>query len=311
METDRYQILVPIDGSDLSIQAIPWALTIAGDDGVVLLFAANDVASPLEGVRDWIVGITEQDQERADIGARQHLEQLGERALSGLDHWRVEIAQGAADEEIVRAASEDGSNLIAMASHGRGALGRWRYGSVADRVVQTSTTPVLLVRPGDEPVIASELASISRFVVALDGSERSEQTIPVVAELAKRTDTPVHLVSVLGEPDLLLGAPWMGPPEGMDERRSAFASVRDDISEHMSSLVAGLEAQEIEASWTIQVGDPYEEIERLTGDEDVIAITTHGRSGLERWALGSLADKFVRHSSSPVLIVNARASSGA
>jgi nucleotide-binding universal stress UspA family protein len=311
--TDRtetpFPVLVPLDGSTLALQAVPYAEALARNGGEIVLATVLPPLQPHSDERGWRMTMTEQDQERALDDARSKLREIAKDWLRGVARVHVDAQFGEPAEEILKMARRHNVRVIVLASHGRGALGRLRFGSVADRLTRSSETPVLVIRPLDaEPEMAH--GRIRRFVVALDNSERAEAAIPIVEEIARRTGDSIHLVSVVETPEaIILPVPWMGPPVAQPDLESGFEATHRRATERLGQLAAQLTEAGIETTWSVEAGDPFEEIDELAAQHDVIALTTHGRSGLERWALGSLAEKLIRNAKAPVLVINTRSAS--
>src|SRR5215217_1872228 len=188
-------VLAPVDGSTRALHAVPWAAKLAGPDGTVILLRVvppqPDYAESLFS----FVGAEDRVQEIQDAWARTAKADMDEaEALLSGSGVTVEqmVAEGEPDEEIVAAAARRGVQMIAMASHGRGAVGRAIFGSVADRVARTAPVPVLILRTPDENVDPSVV--VSRIVVPLDGSEIAARALPVASEVAKQLEAPVHIV---------------------------------------------------------------------------------------------------------------------
>ena len=150
------RILVPLDGSRFAEQALPHALNIAATGAVEihLLSVAplldeqpNAVVDmyPVYIYRDYMVN-NASESERIKQGLKDYLDQIMKR-ISGAGHAVVcAICLGQPAEEIISYASENACELIIMSTHGRSGIGRWVYGSVADKILRGSMTPVLLVR---------------------------------------------------------------------------------------------------------------------------------------------------------------------
>ena len=159
-------ILVPLDGSRLAEQALPYAQQLA-EPGCQLI-------------------LLEVGQDEDDLGL---LERHADSCAS------LETAVGDPAEQILRVAKDLNVGLIVMTTHGRGALGRWAFGSVADAVTRTSPVPVFVVHPQDGD---SEVAPvIQRVVVPLDGSPLAEEALPTAMSLVRRLHVPVHLVTAI------------------------------------------------------------------------------------------------------------------
>jgi nucleotide-binding universal stress UspA family protein len=201
--------------------------------------------------------------------------------------------------------------MIAMSTHGRQGIGRWALGSVADRVLQASNNPLLLVRAkGDVPAPAPKLENV---IVALDGSDLAEQVLPYVTPLAKALDLKLLLVRVTlspGEYHRYFG----GQPR--DEEATSFLTLYEEFSEtvdteakiYLHETAARLKKEGIAAvEEHLMHGNPAEEIvgfARATPNT-LVAMTSHGRTGIKRWVLGSVADRVIRDSGDPVLLIRA------
>src|SRR5262249_41021222 len=157
------------DGSPLAEQAIPYGAALAGSDGALVFF---EVTSDAHG------GRSEHSPAEAALG-------------DAASRWgatlaappQFEVAAGDPAEEILKGVDRLGCELIVMASHGRGAVGRLRFGSVADRVSRASHVPVLIVRPTDtKPKVGP--VEIRRLLVPLDGSPLAAEALPVAMSVA-------------------------------------------------------------------------------------------------------------------------------
>ncbi len=305
-ETNSIRVLVPLDGSALALQAIPYASALAGPQGKLVFTTIIEVPEQNRDDRGWAIPITEQDQDRAVTRAAEYLEDVAARWLNGRGPGHVVVSAGDPAEEILRIAREEAVDVIAIGSHGRGALGRLRVGSGADRLTRSSDIPVLVVRPMDsQPEL--DKGRIRRFVVALDGSERAMKALDVVTRIASQTGDHLHLITVIPGPDVIaVPMPWMGPAAVDYDVGETMIALERKAVDLLSSLSNDLNEQGIDTAFSVAVGDPFEEIDRVAYPQDVIAVTTHGRGGLERWALGSLAEKLVRNARAPVLVVSAR-----
>jgi nucleotide-binding universal stress UspA family protein len=214
------------------------------------------------------------------------------------------VQNGNAAEAIIESAAREERTLIAMATHGRSGLDRWLLGSVAEKVLRGAINPTLVVRAKEEKNPAWEMATLKRVVVPLDGSELSERILPHVEALAKQLDLEVILLSVYGGP-LTAG----GTADGFYN------------TGQLDALVAGLRAETVtylairseELKWKGVEKVSFVAKEGLAADEIIataressdtlIAMCTHGRSGMQRWVLGSVTETVVRHSDNPVLVV--------
>ena len=212
------------------------------------------------------------------------------------------VASGNPAPRIVEMAAELGAEMIVMASHGRGALGRLIHGSVADRVGRESLVPVMVVRakqlqPG--PV------GITRLVVPLDRSSRAEAALPVATALSRRLGTPISLVRVVDPTDL------MPPAVGVDETipfeiyDEAEKELEEEARRYLDTMAQKLREQGLPVATSVLMGPPAMSIEEATHLGDVLVLCSHERTRVMRWLLGSVAEKLTREDESPVILVPA------
>ncbi|MBI3856001.1 MAG: universal stress protein [Planctomycetes bacterium] len=197
------------------------------------------------------------------------------------------LRRGGAAETILDAAASERASLIALATHGRTGAARWVMGSVAEKVLQTSPLPVLVARSFPPAMSRGKLESlpVRTFLVPLDGSRLSLGALGPVLELARPVDAHVSLLHVT-EP-----TPYDGRWESLDETMKAADQILREAC--------------IPATFDHRKGDPAEEILKAAEEKeiDLIAMTTHGRSGPSRWVFGSVAAKVLRAASVPLLVV--------
>ncbi|MDF3018430.1 MAG: UspA domain protein [Thermomicrobiales bacterium] len=216
------------------------------------------------------------------------------------------VAAGEPDEEIVAAVARRGVQMIAMASHGRGAVGRAIFGSVADRVARTATVPVLILRTPDEDVDSNVV--VSRIVVPLDGSQIAARALPIAGQVAKQFAAPVHVVRAV---DAALALPMAsgvfgaGPVVNADVTDQIWQEAEAEAQATVTAAVSRLQAEGVDASGGIVNGSPFFAISEMIEPGDLLILTSHGRGGVRRWLLGSVAEKLVREAKAPVMLVPA------
>lgn len=304
-------VLAPIDGSARALVAVPWAAKLAGPEGTVVLFRAIPPEPAYAGALLTLAGGGNSGvQHIRDEWARVAQADLDEAArLVDTSGTSVEqlIAEGEPDEAILAAVEKSGAEMIAMASHGRGAIGRAIFGSVADRVARTSPVPVMILRAADETK-APAVSRVQRVIVPLDGSKLAEEALPVAIEVARHLNAPIHVVRAVEpasnlpvSPGTLGVAPSL-TPEILDRVwQEAEAEARRTIKE----AIVTLQAQGVEASGATLNGSPFFAITEITEPDDLLILTSHGRGGVRRWLLGSVAEKLVREAPAPVILVPA------
>lgn len=284
------RILVPLDGSPLSESILPVAEVLARDYGAELLLIRAVLprgADPLEP-----------DVELAPGAEAYLLRKVKELNARGLARVRWSVWHGRPEQAIGQAAVQSRVDLITMTTHGRGGFGRLLLGSVAESVVRSSPAPVLLVR-GEPSWIRG---AISRILVPLDGSQLSEAILPVVERLAGPFDFTIDLLAIV-EP-----MPSAAAAE-MTTRLGELIQLQEaDCKAYLAKIAEGLEAKGLRVRQAVRVGHPVEVIRAYAEEEGVglIGMTTHGRSGLGRLFLGSVAERVSRTAPVPVLLWKAR-----
>jgi nucleotide-binding universal stress UspA family protein len=196
--------------------------------------------------------------------------------------------------------------MIAMASHGRSAVGRAIFGSVADRVARTAPVPILILRTPDED--ADHGVAVTRIVVPLEGSQIAERALPVASELARQLPAPVYVVRAVDAAatlPLASGVFGAGPVVGEEVTDQIWEEAETEARSTVTSAVSRLQAEGVDASGTILNGSPFFAISEATQPGDLLLLTSHGRGGVRRWLLGSVAEKLVREADAPVMLVPA------
>jgi nucleotide-binding universal stress UspA family protein len=196
--------------------------------------------------------------------------------------------------------------MIAMASHGRGAVGRVIFGSVADRVARTAPVPILILRVPDDD--ADHGVVVSRIVVPLDGSQIAERALPVAGALSRQLAAPVHVVRAVDPISTLPMAPAVFgavPAVSADVTDQIWREAESEARSTVTAAVSRLQAEGIDASGGILNGSPFFAISEATQAGDLLVLTSHGRGGVRRWLLGSVAEKLLREADAPVLLVPA------
>jgi len=299
------QILVPLDGSPLAEQALACAMTLGRGlpAELVLLRAVSippDTREMLDSARLEAAALMEQLEVEASNYLRRIAGQLQDVGLS----VRQVVQHGPAAEAIVDYAGQKDIQQIVMATHGYTGISRWTHGSVAERVLQAASVPVLLVRAQEgELGVLREPMPCQRILVPLDGSDVAEQVLPSATSIAQAfgADMILFQVPIVYVSGSLIGE-WYLPFHG------ALKTAEQDAQAYLNRVAYRLKEQGVNVSTAMQIGAVaesiigYAEANRI----DLIAMCTHGRTGLGRWTLGSVADRVLRGSSVPILLVRAR-----
>ncbi len=301
------RILVPLDGSKLAEQALPYVnlLASAFKIQVNLLNVFDSVppqfADPGHGLYETQITASYRDN------AVDYLEKAG----TGLKDSGVTIScdahEGNPAVQIINEAEKTSNTLIAMVTHGRSGLGRWVLGSVTDKVLHGAANPLLITHAHEEGTDSSDV-NLKNLVVPLDGSPLADQVLPHVEALAPALGLNVILVRVTASSDEYYR--YVDMSAGVNpERFEAYAKeAQAEAAHHLQQVkerlirngVSSVEERLLNGNAARAILDLVQE----TAD-GLVALTTHGRSGVERWVLGSVTDRLVRHSGQPVLVIRA------
>jgi nucleotide-binding universal stress UspA family protein len=313
------RILVPLDGSALGEEVLPLVCTVARatEAPIELLRVFDPGLLPLDldepGV-DPAEEFASRFQAGGDLVPPTYIQEYLDRAAEGLraDGYEVvtKIAIGEAAKSIVEETEGHPDTLIAMCTHGRSGVSRWVMGSVTDKVMHATYNPVLLVREGKHPAEAE----LETLVVPLDGSSLAEQALPHVVTLAKALSLKIILLRVTPSAEeyhrYMSSTPISAAATVYSAPYEEFASAADAQAMHYLHGVADeLEREHlVSVEQTLLRGHAAEVITEVAQEahHSLVVMTSHGRTGLGRWLLGSVTDRVVRHSGEPVLVVRAR-----
>lgn len=306
-------IVVPLDGSDFSRAAIPYAVTLAAaSDAAIELVSAVDSVGMLSGgtiatgapAYGSGIEIPTAGPALVEAARRQREDALTDaaeavRGASGAT-VRWELLDGEPSEAVAAHVERSGADLVVMSTHGRGGLERAWLGSIADRLIRRIAVPLLLVRPGEEGR-QSRPAVIRRLLVPLDGSKLAEAVLDPAARIARQVDGSIELLRAVDP--AIAESPYI--PATVDDAQPYYERRRIEAGDYLTSVAERLRADGVDVTEVgIRDGSPSSIIlARAREGADMVAMATHGRSGLERWLLGSVSDKVVRGADMPVLLV--------
>ena len=294
------RMLVPLDGSRLAEQALPYARCLAKALEIpVELLTTVDVES--------LQALADPDQGRfldtlltdKRSTSTEYLQTIAATFSGSRVDYKIE--NGKPEDLIIDQAARDKNTLIVMATHGRSGLQRWMLGSVADKVLHGSTNHLLLIRAGEQGNTAGE-ASLKKVIVPLDGSPLAEKVLPHVIDLATKLRLEMILLRAYALP------PALSPDEYGTYTDELIGQLEAGAKEYLATKAGELKKQGApNVSYVTDLGYGAEEITSLARrtPDNLIAMCTHGRSGVTRWVLGSVTDRVVRHSGDPVLIIRA------
>ena len=295
-------ILVPLDGSKRAESAIPVAAHLARASGGALLFV-RVVAFPDESAAEYRM-------------ASAYLEQQVQRAaLNGMS-VQARILTGMPAERILACIETQGIDLVAMSSRGETGLRRWAFGSVAQKVLRQNGTSVLVLHESAGPLNNQHPEGLRpvRVLVALDGSSLAEAALSPAAALSTALSAPeqgsLHLVRVLPLSVPPSAAEAMSGARQLDisEARTYLQVTKELLREKENLFLTTSVVVHPDVAQTLirlaEEGFPASSDHDARDACDLIALTTHGRSGTARWLLGSIAERVLDGTRLPLLVVH-------
>jgi nucleotide-binding universal stress UspA family protein len=306
------KILVPLDGSELAEVALRYAKEPAVKLGaeVILVHVCSPEECQCEPEKCYIQPMHRVYIEHTASMFKDELEKV--EARNAEIGWETLIGDPAI--EIIRYSKEKDASLIIMATHGRSGISRWAMGSVTDKVIRGSVVPVQIIRafvPEDTP--HSDLPE-EKILVLLDGSNMAEQVLPYVTQHAEMSGREVILLRVLEPPDMESPVSYYLTPQDYpptrplkweDYAEQETAKYKEVAKEYLAGIEKRLKDVGLKVRPEILMGKPADEIVDYVSKNpfNLIVMSTHGRSGLTRWAFGSVADKVLHATPSPILLV--------
>jgi nucleotide-binding universal stress UspA family protein len=316
------RILVPLDGSARSEQAISLAARIAhASHGSIYLLRVIDLFNEV-GMHPHIPPVFAQEiLEEARIQATRYLVKIARSDLLHNIDTRVVVSVGQPASRILHLAEEEHNDLIIINSHGYTGLKRWALGSVARKVLRQSPLPVLVLHEKSVALsgLSWEVAHPVRALVGLDGSSFAETAlepaIKLVAALSAPGEGELHLVQMVQEPSAEDVIAFERAHIDIDLRQLAIARAGEYlklvkerlvsqqlVSESHIRITWSVEACQDVATALIQAAECGEGMGTHKAS-DLIVLATHGHGGIQRWLIGSITEKVLDGIHLPLLIV--------
>jgi nucleotide-binding universal stress UspA family protein len=281
-------ILVPLDGSDIGEDALPTATMLAQQLNARLHLVHVHKAIMLMYSSDICIGQIPtmntplDDQCRAD--ELTYLEQTARRLRDKGLEVATTLLSGVIDEALAQTAITDSADLIVMSTHARSGAARVVLGNLADALIRHTATPLVLVHVQDGPP-ADPVSPFTHILIGLDGSDLSEQVVPIARRLGSAMDSHYTLLHVIS-------------PQSTGSQRAAAQNYLNNLIYEIDLNPATVEI----AMLTDE--QPAEAILRYARSHavDLVVLATHGRGGLSRLLFGSIADEVVQAADRPVLV---------
>jgi len=286
------RIIVPLDGSNLAELALPYAERLAGAFGseLILLLVSEPTESEHQHMQQLYI------EKMADL-AKSNLKRKAATA-------KAVILSGEPAREIVDYAERNNVSLIIMASHGRSGIMTWAIGSVVNKVLQRVSIPILLIRAKTPHTEASTEKIFNRILIPLDGSELGEAALPHIQELSNKLSTEVTLLQVLAPGKHVH---TIGGLNYVPFKEQHLESMKTEAMQYLEKVSKRLTGTKTITKYELRIGDAAHEIIRFADETStsLIAMSTHGYSGVRQWIMGSVAQKILQAGSKPVLFVKA------
>jgi nucleotide-binding universal stress UspA family protein len=320
-----HHILVPLDGSFRAEQALSVAARLVRASGGTLTLL-KVVTAPLDmDLRPVQLARRAELAQEADIArAQEYLAQVSSsHDLKGID-VRTEALTGTPARAILLFAQLQSVDLLVMCSHGTTGFKRWLLGGVAEKVAHYATFPVLLLHEGGPALVGTppHAEGPLRALVPLDGSAQAKAALVPAAQLVASLAAPgpgeLHLTRVVAPS----GVEQLSQSEREAVMHKAKQYLKNTVEHMHTGLVAGPVANlKLAITWSVSIDDDIAggiirtaeggggmEDVGVSGSSDLIAMSTHGYSGLQSWAMGSITKRVLHASRLPLLIVRPQAS---
>jgi nucleotide-binding universal stress UspA family protein len=306
-EEEMYRkILVPLDGSELAESVLPYAHELAARMDLDLAFmrvCGVLAPGPSSDCEYYLAGVAE--------AAKRAVQQL--RARFGVSKelkTQQIVKEGYPAEEIINAAAENGADLILMATHGYSGLRGWMIGSVADKVLQKTLTPVLLVR-ADAPALKSYDRWLEQPVlVPLDGSKAAESVLPHLLTLAQQqggSKMTFRLVRIVEPVMDTTDFPEAGISIDWEQLKKARADVKEAAKKYVHEIENQLKSQGLNIVSEVRMCPVSGGIIECAkgGDIGLVVMADRGVASGGYWEMGGKAGEIIHNLPGPVLAVRA------
>jgi nucleotide-binding universal stress UspA family protein len=285
------RVLVPLDGSKFAEAVISDARRLSGKDGELIL--VREASRPIRQ-RDIFVDTSALAVEDAEWYLEREAETLRDEGISVRTQSLILANAASAIDEAVKIFHAD---MIAIATHGRALPARLVHGSTAWRALAHSPVPVLLRHVESDALAPAATEGKRRILVPLDGSAYAEKALPLALELAAEWNAPLWLVRVVP------GYPLRDTP---NPEVNLIARAHDEAVKEAQKYLEWVSSSlpgevHIHAGFGPITDTLVDYVNRFLITDTVIA--SHGRTGLSRVILGSVADELIHRLHSPVIVI--------
>jgi nucleotide-binding universal stress UspA family protein len=294
------EILVPVDGSKLAECALPFALHIAEKADATVHVALVHVP---DAYREYFPEHSENLDLEDKRNERQYLDALcAELAPAFKGKLKIHHLEGIVPETLAEEVAERRIDLVVMSAHGWGYLSRAIIGSVSDYLIRHLSVPLLVVHASEAGADVNHGKSFRRVLIPFDGSELAERILVPARTLGDLSKAEYRLLGVVAPRHDLIGS-LAQPSQSLHAR--IMEKRKEEVQAYLETLAQRLRSESVAVDTRVLVNHNVVATilrESETMGCDLIAMSTHGRGGLPRLILGSVADKIVRSARMPVLV---------
>lgn len=281
------KIIVPLDGSEQAEFVLPYVEKLAGtfNSSIDLIaVSANHDTTNIHLLQKYLAGIADGITGKGLKTSSTYL-------------------PGNPGEDIINYANKNADALLALASYGGSGVSHWLLGDLTSKLITRTNTPVLLVPEKQHPQNVKE-PEFLRIVVPLDGSPQGATAMPYARVMAQKTGSKLFLVNVVTSVYKSYGA----VKYASDFEKQLAETLHKEAREYFNTLTPELEREKIAFKADIISGSPADSILRYAEENnaDLIAISTHGRSGVKRFIMGSVTQQIIHSSDLPILVIRAK-----
>ena len=289
------KIMIPLDGSPLSERPLIPASKLAKASGATLMLLRVQEPSSLKFDEE----LKDQVAQFKDDTAQKYLKEVAQKEILQDVEREVLTVKGAVAESIIDSAADNDVDLIVMSSHGRSGISRWVYGSIAEKVLRHAPCATIIQHAkADVPMFTSQ-----PVLVTLDGSELAERVLDSACDIALATNSELVLLRVTGMTQLAIDS--VDPLVMKQDLDKLEEREHVEAKEYLERVHEKLAPCGLSIKTEVLGGPVAETILKYAEDHnaDLIAMSSHGRSGVGRWFYGSVAEKVLRGAHSAMLIV--------
>jgi nucleotide-binding universal stress UspA family protein len=239
--------------------------------------------------------------------ATVYLERTRTRLAEARIRVRAEVMEGLVAEGITEYAQNQGMKLIILSSHGHTGLSKWGISSTAQKIILSAPSSVLIIRAYQHDIQTGALASIpvyQRILVPLDGSQRAENVLPIVTQLAHFHKSQIHLVHVVQTPEMARQMPPL--QEDIDLSNRVVTRNQEEAGRYLEQMKVRSILEGIPVETHLLTSDNAAvALHQLAEQEhiDMVALSAHGYSGNQQWPYGGMVNNFILYGKVPLLIV--------